>query len=384
MTVEQVVCYVGDFPSVDRRFPELNLSFRFYRGVPRTLPSAQAALFEPNRNWIVGSYDAAALAQMAGRQHVVIRRAVALGDVIAAHGAAMAIKRREPNLLLSLQTSPMYRPIFAAETRYHQIMSTTDRVVTVPIDRIVNMDGLFELDHNPNNEKLSRVVKVWRHYYRDDHQVNAGLRPDFSVTLPEADRAWALQFLHRLQLDVETRRGKKLFACAVRSVQPQRALGAGLVREFCDRLVAEQGCEVLLIEPDAAQSWSAKGVHPAPNTSITQAMALLEHCDALGTMDSGAMWMGHTAALPMLVWLGPTPPDTKLNWHPLWPDGVRALQMNQWIDCPACYEHADACSFTFRCLRQPDRARFFAESLSAAKDLFNYVRPLPASAAAPR
>lgn len=370
---EVAVVYLGDFAQVDRRFPEKNLSFRFVRGVPRMLPRDVAALFEPNRNWIVGEYDAEQVARAAGRRHVVLRRAVALGDVIAAHGAAMAFKRREPQTLLSLQTSPLYMPMFVHDDRYFSVLSTTERVMTVPIDRIVNMDGLFELDHNPQNEKVSRVLKTMRHFYRDETSVIPELKPDFSIRLSESDRAWALEFLHKRGLDVETRRGRKLVACGTRSVQPQRALAPGMVRSFCDAVVAELGADVLLIEPDPAHSWKADRQHPAVGTSITQALALLEHCDASCSMDSGLMWMAHCFSTPMLVWLGPTPAETKVNYHPLYPHAVRVIALNEWIDCPACYEHAERCSFTFECLRKPDRSRFVADSVQALRELLAYA-----------
>lgn len=377
------VVYLGEFGKVERRFPEMGRSFVFERGVPRFVPESIAALFEPNRNWAIGDYDEGAAEALKGRRHVVIRRAVALGDVITTHGAAMGILKADPSVTLSLQTSPMYMPIFTAESRYYRVLSTAERVTSVPIDRIVNMDGLFELDHHPDNEKVSRVDKVWRSYFQNDGARMAGLKPDFSLTLPEADRAWALAFLHRFNLDSETRRGRKLVACATRTVQPARSLAEGLVREFCRRLVAETKAEVVLIEADPAHTWEDPGVHPAQGTTIPQAMALIEHADVLCCMDSGAMWMGHCTATPTVVWLGPTPPETKMNRHPLWPEGVRALEMNKWLDCPACYEAADACSYTFKCLRNPDRERFYRASVDACKELFDHVRPAIRAPGAP-
>lgn len=363
------VVYVGDFSKVETRFPERNLSFTFFKGVPRYFRPEVASLFTPSRHWLIGEYDLSSLGKLREKTHIVIRRAVALGDVIAVHGAAQALITAHPDYAISIQVDARYVELLQKHPTYFRVFSVEEPMSIVPVDKVVSLDGVFELDHTPGNEKISRVTKVWQYFYRGNAEAYKNLKPDFRVTISESDKAFALSALARLGLDPESRRGRPLIATATRAVQHQRNLAADLVKNWTHELVEKIDCDVLLVENDGAWTWRGNHIHSITGTSIPQALALIEMCDVLCSMDSGAMWLGHCAQIPMVVWFGPTPPETKVNWHPLYPEGVRTIEMNKWINCPACYEDAQACQWAFSCIRSPDRARFNRETTEAVLSL---------------
>lgn len=363
------VVYVGDHARIECRFPEHNLCFTFEKGVPRFFRPEVAKLFRPSRHWLVGEFDMSSVGKLRDKTHVVIRRAVALGDVIAVHGAAQAIIRAYPEYAVSIQVDPRYTGLFVRHPTYFRVFSVDEQMSIVPVDKVVSLDGVFELDHTSGNEKVSRVTKVWQYFFRGEVAKYENLKPDFRVIIPEEDKAFALGALARLGLDPESRRGRPLIATATRAVQHQRNLGADMVKDWTHELVKTIECDVLLIENDGAHIWRGPNIHSIIGTTIPQALALIEMCDVLCSMDSGAMWLGHCAAIPMVVWFGPTPPETKINWHPLYPDGIRSIEMNKWINCPACYEDASACNWRFSCIRETDRARFNRETTQAVIEL---------------
>lgn len=369
------IMYVGNFASVSARFPERGLSLYFERSVPKLVPPDQAALFEPSHDWVVGVTSKEMHEAGPGPKHVLVRRAVALGDVLCVHGALQGILRAYPRQYrLSYQVSEIYADIFRPHPAYVHVLGTDTPLYSVGgLDHVVSLDGLLEKDHNVDADKVNRVVRTWRHFFgqRGDLMDNPNLKPDFRLTIPETDRAWAFRKLEAFGL----LDGKPLVAVAARAVQNPRNVQDGLVRAFTDDLTRRTDCRVLLLEPEHKHIWTADRVYSFPQSTVLQAMALLQHADVLCTMDSGAMWMGHCIPVPMVVWLGPTPPETKCNYHAFYPEGVRALRMWEWIGCPAaCYEAATWCDWSYRCVKQPPRERFIEESIAAVLELVDWNR----------
>lgn len=363
------VMYVGPFQRIEARFPERQRSFIFERSQLRWLPAEDAALFNPNRDWLVG-IATPDLHKGSQTQHVLVRRAVALGDVIAVHAALQGIMNAFPGRYeLSYQVAPGYVEIFYPHTRYKTVVSTEVPATSIPgVAHVVSLDGILEWDHNENGEKISRVDRSWRVFFGDRADLMQNLKPDFSLTIPETTRGWAYKELDRFKAFD----GRPLIAVATRAVQKPRNLRDGLVREFCERLSAETDCRILLIDNDPKFMWNGQNVISI-RSSVLEAIALLQFCDALCSMDSGAMWMGHCAAVPMVMWFGPTPPETKCNYHPLYPEGIRSLRMWEWVGCPeVCYENAKWCDFAYKCVKDIDGERFVRESIAAVMELVEY------------
>lgn len=87
--------------------------------------------------------------------------------------------------------------------------------------------------------------------------------------------------------------------------------------------------------------------------SFLQLFPMFEHAKAAIVMDSGPLWLSHFTKTPIVGIFGPTDPNTRLTYHPLYPKKVRAVETNRHIDCKRCYEAAARCKHTFKCLHIP-------------------------------
>lgn len=92
-------------------------------------------------------------------------------------------------------------------------------------------------------------------------------------------------------------------------------------------------------------------VHTQYGWSKKEMFSAIAGARCLVTMDSSPLWISHFTRTPTVVILGPTGTELqRSSLHPLYPEGVVSLKMNEWIDCPTCYEKASACSHSMRCL----------------------------------
>lgn len=69
-------------------------------------------------------------------------------------------------------------------------------------------------------------------------------------------------------------------------------------------------------------------------------------------MDSGPLWISHFTRTPLVAILGPTRPEERISFHPLYPEGATAVQLNKEINCESCIERAEACGGKISCFRQ--------------------------------
>ncbi len=87
--------------------------------------------------------------------------------------------------------------------------------------------------------------------------------------------------------------------------------------------------------------------------SFFKLFPMFEYAKAALIMDSGPLWLSHFTKTPIVVIFGPTDPNTRLTYHPLYPKKVRAVETNNYINCKRCYEAAAKCEHTFKCLHIP-------------------------------
>ncbi len=80
---------------------------------------------------------------------------------------------------------------------------------------------------------------------------------------------------------------------------------------------------------------------------------MIEYAKSALIMDSGPLWLSHFTETPIVVIFGPTNPDARLTYHPLYPEKVRAVEANKHINCKRCYEAAERCNHEFKCLHIP-------------------------------
>ena len=105
--------------------------------------------------------------------------------------------------------------------------------------------------------------------------------------------------------------------------------------------------------------------------SILQLFSLIAKARCLITMDSAPLWIAHFTKTPTIGIFGPTDSRIRLKYHPLYPDGVHALQLNKRLGCKCCFEAAKDCNWKFQCLQVPakelysDFSGFLAKMMEA-------------------
>lgn len=75
--------------------------------------------------------------------------------------------------------------------------------------------------------------------------------------------------------------------------------------------------------------------------------------ECLVCMDSSPLWVAHFTRTPVVAILGPTREKERLTYHPLYPDGVRAIPLNEEINCQPCRETMGACNKKISCMKIP-------------------------------
>jgi ADP-heptose:LPS heptosyltransferase len=84
--------------------------------------------------------------------------------------------------------------------------------------------------------------------------------------------------------------------------------------------------------------------------SVPELFSLIFHSQALITVDSGPLWIAHFASSPIVAILGPSHFKQRTVLHPLYPEGVYNIQMNDWLGCRSCTENGIGCREEYRCL----------------------------------
>jgi len=87
--------------------------------------------------------------------------------------------------------------------------------------------------------------------------------------------------------------------------------------------------------------------------NFLQLFPMFEQAKAAIVMDSGPLWLSHFTKTPIVGIFGPTDPNTRLTYHPLYPEKIRVVETNKHINCKWCYEAARRCNFRFDCFHIP-------------------------------
>jgi len=90
----------------------------------------------------------------------------------------------------------------------------------------------------------------------------------------------------------------------------------------------------------------------AKRLSVPELFHVIARADTLITVDSGPLWIGHFTATPTIAVIGPSHWRQRCMLHPLWPEGVATIQMDEWAGCKSCTENGRQCAATYRCLHE--------------------------------
>lgn len=69
--------------------------------------------------------------------------------------------------------------------------------------------------------------------------------------------------------------------------------------------------------------------------------------------DSSSLWFSHFSSCPIILFLGPTTKETRLKFHPLYPDLAQEFSLFPYIDSckSACYHLLDTCKNQIDCFK---------------------------------
>jgi len=86
--------------------------------------------------------------------------------------------------------------------------------------------------------------------------------------------------------------------------------------------------------------------------SIEKMFALIANAKCLIAMDSAPLWCSHFTSTPTVALFGPTQPQQRIIYHPLYPEGMIGIRLNEYLDppCESCFEQARRCNERMDCL----------------------------------
>lgn len=76
----------------------------------------------------------------------------------------------------------------------------------------------------------------------------------------------------------------------------------------------------------------------------------IQNARVVVTVDSAPLWIAHFTHTPVVLLTAHRPPKTRLNYHPLWPDGVESIELYRYGCGSPCYERPSCGGPPFLCL----------------------------------
>lgn len=195
------------------------------------------------------------------------------------------------------------------------------------------------------------------------------------LTVQHEEKNWALRRLEALGLH-----GPRFLIGIVpgASFGPAKRWPAQRFAELADRLIAALSADALIfgspaerdLAEEVAQEMEHTPVVVAGETTLRQAMALLENCRLVVTNDSGPMHVAAALALPVVAVFGPT--DASATG----PLGPYARVVQYQVECSPCGFRS--CPIDFRCMENVSVDMVHRAGLELIKRLgVKHDRPAP-------
>ncbi|MGH9360084.1 MAG: lipopolysaccharide heptosyltransferase II [Terriglobia bacterium] len=193
-----------------------------------------------------------------------------------------------------------------------------------------------------------------------------GSLDEIHLTVQPDEKNWAVRKLESLGLH-----GPRFLIGIVpgASFGPAKRWPAGRFAELADRLIAALNADVLILGSEAerglandvAREMEHTPVAVAGDTTLRQAMALLERCRLVVTNDSGPMHVASALALPVVAIFGST--DAAATG----PLGPYSRVVQNPVACAPCGLHL--CPIDFRCMEGLSVASVYRAALELVKQL---------------
>ncbi len=276
-------------------------------------------VFFTRQRSIFSSLDSLAPLLLRARRLLLIRR-FALGDILMLFPVCRELRKFYGVSHITLATTTML-----AESPVLDMLNdgAVDRIISTDLlDRIsydvaCHLDGWLELDHLKEPFKRKHRVDLYREFF----ELPTNAMPDWG-TLEKEVSARYLVFCSG---------GRRLY----NSLSPT-------VAKAIEAKLSKRKKVVLLSDTNRV-----------PDSDL---VSIIGGAAALVTVDSAPLWIAHYTATPIVFLSGPTRPEERVIYHPLYPDGVETVMLAEKIGCEACFERAVDCQFTAACMRNDREA----------------------------
>ena len=228
----------------------------------------------------------------------------------------------------------------------------------VPLLRLLGEDVLF----TENATDMPGVLfdnEVERDHYdpalQKMHRVHIYAR---ALGLKELPKEWDWAFDPEKFPHVET--PEKYIMFQGRGATVYRGLPNVVIEATLESLV-EKGVKVVYIGEQTSLDVPESVTLFYQKLSLPELFSWMFKAAAVVSCDSSPLWISHYTCTPVVAMLGPSRPTERIVLHPLFPEGAVCIRLNEWIKCESCFEEAEVCEGTFKCLLNVDTDRAVSE-----------------------
>ncbi len=269
--------------------------------------------------------------------NVYLLRNYALGDLIQLIAVARYFKKYYNIKNVWITTTDEY--CMKLRNIYRDIRFNTESsaVTFTNNDICFNLNGCLEKDHSlSNDENQLHRVEIYLNIL-GIHGIN------------KEDLDWNPTHLSKDVVSYMDTKRKKI-GIQIRGSGMLKTLNYELVKRISHKLAEKY--TVVLLDADASKGFEGTNIiNTCGKLDTYQVIATLMQLDCCITMDSGMLWMAHSANCPVLVILGPTREEERVSLHPQYPEKAKSISIAEMIGCKPCFETQKFCERKINCMR---------------------------------
>lgn len=203
---------------------------------------------------------------------------------------------------------------------------------------IISLNGILEKDHSSKNKENSKHrTQIYADFFNLGDINNIKL--DWSYARKENQMSSLLP------------NDKPIIGFQIRGSGCMKTLPYDMVKSIVYDLAKDY--YVVLIDPDKNKGFDGQNIiNLCGKLKSSQVVALLENLDLCFTMDSGVLWMCHSANCPTITFLGSTRESERISLHPQYPHKAKAIDLSKYVGCEPCFETKCRCKGKIRCMNE--------------------------------
>jgi len=276
-----------------------------------------------------------------GADNLTIHRDYALGDLIQIVPVCRMLKKKLGIKNVKVITSDR----FAKELSYiyNDIRFFTKEWLNGDISQlnfgfILSTNGILERDHSiENKENAQHRVFIYLDFFN-------------LKNIQPTELDWSCVWKGGVIVP-DFKKDKPLIGLQIRGSGCMKTLPIEMIHKIAEELSKDY--YVILIDQDKDKGFEGKNIiNLCGKLKSPQVIALLEKLDLCITMDSGVLWMCHSANCPTLTFLASTRESERITLHPQYPKKAKAIDLTKYIGCEPCFETRVRCGGKIRCMTE--------------------------------